>query len=82
MLEDRSCIITAVATYANGAGDDARFMMAGIEPDPIAFTLVGKRKESALERLKSREQPNILRVELGANSLKDHGEMALLDNET
>ena len=37
-LEDRSCIITAVTTCANGTGDDTRFMMAGIEPDPNRFS--------------------------------------------
>ena len=81
-LEDRSCIITAVTTCANGTGDDTRFMIAGIQPDPIAFQQVQERRKSSIERLKSREQPTVLQFLLGANSLKDHGEMAKLDNPT
>ena len=81
-LEDRSLIITAVTTCANGIGDEARFMLSGLEPDPIAFRQVRARRKSAINRLKSRKRPNAPRFMIGANSLKDHGEMSKSDIST
>ena len=79
MLEDRSCIITAVITCDNGTGDDSRFMLAGMESDPSAFRQVRRRQKSAIKRLKSKERPNNLRIMLDANMLKNHGERSQIE---